>query len=308
MNKTYLTAFVILFSCAEFHAQCTANAGNDTTICRDSRGFDTTYLGANSPASGGVPPYQYSWSAGPISIEKGFHKAEWLLSDTASSHPRLFEHDEKRLDFILTVTDSTGATCKDTVVTEFCGIPPFLSPPETEVLAKIEIGDSVILGTDSFRSEPLPPPHDFYCGKKTFVRWYFNSGSIQNPQEYNTVLYPDSSGYLWSEIMDEAGCVHKYHEYSILAYPVGIDEKPIDEKTVRVFPNPIGSSEVNISTSVKLNGQLQVFNNTGSLVSEQNINMEQGETLQISTRDWPRGLYMIRIKSGDKIETHRAVK
>lgn len=50
--------FLALVRPLELHAQLTANAGNDRTICSGS----TTNLGGSPTASGGQGPYTYSWS------------------------------------------------------------------------------------------------------------------------------------------------------------------------------------------------------------------------------------------------------
>lgn len=310
MNKIYITIIIILFSSSDVLAQCMADAGNDTSICRNELTInDSIMIGGNPAATGGVPPYQYNWSAGTISIQLGIHRAEWLFSDSTAANPSVFDLSEKSLNFILTVTDSTGATCADTLVVEFCGNPFNPLPPyEIKTLAVLEQGDSLIIGTDRFPTEPPPPPHDIYCGNINFVSWHFNAGNIQNPNAYNTVIYPDSSGYLWSEIIDDAGCVHKYHEYSVRVYPVGIEEKTAEKNVFTVFPNPLGSAGLHLSAKVNLNGTLQIFNSTGSLVSEQQLRILHGETVQINTSNWSRGVYLLRVENGDQIETHRVVK
>ena len=309
MHKIYITSILLFFISSGLLAQCIADAGNDTSICRsDLLVNEAIIIGGSPAATGGVPPYQYNWSAGPISIQLGIHKAEWLFADSTAANPSVFEIYEKSFDFILTVTDSTGATCSDTIVVEFCGAPPNLFPHENNILAVLEQGDSLIIGTDHFPTEPPSPPHDIYCGNINFVSWHFNAGSIQDPNSYNTVIYPDSSGYLWSEIVDDAGCVHKNHEYSVRVYPVGIEEKTAEKNVLTVFPNPVGSAGLHLSAEVNLNGKLQVFNSVGSLVSEQQLRILQGETVQINTSNWSRGVYLLRVENVDATETHRVVK
>lgn len=45
---------------AHLNAQCTANAGNDTTVCTTSLTTDSLYLGGSPTATGSVPPYTYT--------------------------------------------------------------------------------------------------------------------------------------------------------------------------------------------------------------------------------------------------------
>ena len=50
--------FLGSFNC---NAQLVAEAGPDKVICQYWYGIDTATLGGNPTASGGVPPYTYSW-------------------------------------------------------------------------------------------------------------------------------------------------------------------------------------------------------------------------------------------------------
>jgi gliding motility-associated-like protein len=74
-----------------------ANTGNDTTICYNT----TIILGANPAASGGTPPYSYSW-----------HPAD-LLSDPSEEHPTTTLTEN--MQYIFTVSDSYNCSDDDTI-------------------------------------------------------------------------------------------------------------------------------------------------------------------------------------------------
>ncbi len=74
-----------------------ANAGNDTTIC-----FNTSLtLGANPIATGGMPPYIFSWQPNEN------------LSDALAEYPAASPPENTR--YILTVTDSYNCSDDDTI-------------------------------------------------------------------------------------------------------------------------------------------------------------------------------------------------
>jgi hypothetical protein len=89
MNPPRLAIMIILtlFFTDNF-AQILADAGKDTAFCSDNS--DSIVIGGNPTASGGVPPYQYTWY--------GYHQycgqkifASSILEDTTLANPGLIE-------------------------------------------------------------------------------------------------------------------------------------------------------------------------------------------------------------------------
>lgn len=101
-NKPQRTGYLRLFAliCGLMLAVCnltsaqalTANAGSNTSVCEG----DSVQLGGNPAATGGTPPYMYSWQPA-----NG-------LSSSNSSNPNA--SPVSTATYSLTVTDSTGTT------------------------------------------------------------------------------------------------------------------------------------------------------------------------------------------------------
>lgn len=95
---SFFLFFLIVFFVSNAKGQTlTANAGSDKAICPN----DSTQLGGNPAATGGTPPYSYSWqpSAG--------------LNDPAISNPNAFT--SAPTIFTLTITDAGGNIAQDII-------------------------------------------------------------------------------------------------------------------------------------------------------------------------------------------------
>lgn len=84
-------------------AQLTVNAGPDKMICPGT----TTLIGSAAPASGGQPPYTYSWSPSTF------------LSSASIPNPTSSPATLNYMVYTLTVTDDTGAVQSDVVIVQF---------------------------------------------------------------------------------------------------------------------------------------------------------------------------------------------
>ncbi|MCE3279058.1 MAG: gliding motility-associated C-terminal protein [Bacteroidetes bacterium] len=98
-KKYFLFLFIILINsdlCSG--QQLTASAGNDKIVCPGSG----IIIGGSPTASGGLPPYTYSWS--PSTGLSATNIANPTATPTSS------------IDYIVTVTDDTGAVRTDAMV------------------------------------------------------------------------------------------------------------------------------------------------------------------------------------------------
>lgn len=102
---------IILLS-GQCYAQLTANAGGTQRFCET--GLNNSYiLGPDIVASGGTPPYTYTWQT--VYVHPfGIYYASDFLIDTTESNPVLLNGDFDSTRFVLTVKDFTGATATDT--------------------------------------------------------------------------------------------------------------------------------------------------------------------------------------------------
>ncbi|MCH8904635.1 MAG: hypothetical protein IIA45_12055, partial [Bacteroidetes bacterium] len=112
-----LILLTFLLDCTFSHAQCVAEAGNDTALCASFE-LDTFYLGGSPTVSGGAPPYTFDWSCtyyfGPLTFT-----ASDFLDDTTLANPQLLQPADSLITFHLVVTDNLGNICQDTVSIRF---------------------------------------------------------------------------------------------------------------------------------------------------------------------------------------------
>ncbi len=77
-----------------------------------------------------------------------------------------------------------------------------------------------------------------------------------------------------------------------------------------IYPNPVKDAEVslNINTNLDENIFIEVYNQTGSLVLNQQRNIASGEnTIVLPTNDWVSGLYLVKVGNGAKEEIRKII-
>src|ERR1035437_1473437 len=79
------------------HTALIANAGNDTLVCSG----DSVKIGGNPSATGGIPPYTYSWQPAA------------MLNSSNTSNPKAAPTSQT--SYTLTVTDSAGNSSSDSM-------------------------------------------------------------------------------------------------------------------------------------------------------------------------------------------------
>ncbi len=175
-------------------AQFTVNAGSDKTICPGT----STSIGSASPASGGLPPYTYSWS--PSSF----------LSSSTSPNPTCTPASSNYIIYTLTVTDDTGAVQTDNVIVGFYYIDYTNAGNDTSICEN----SSALLGNDFNIS-----------GMGVSYSW-FPSTFLDN----NTLPRPTStptSSITYTLTMTHASCPPKTDEINVSIIPTpAIDAGP----------------------------------------------------------------------------------
>jgi gliding motility-associated-like protein len=122
----YLITLVSFFVFNHSFAQLTVNAGVDKTVCIGA----STTIGGTPAASGGVPPYTYSWSP------------TLFLSNPSISNPTCTP--ASYATYTLTVTDASGVIASDVVV----ATPNYLENVNAGPDVNVCIGGSALLGAD----------------------------------------------------------------------------------------------------------------------------------------------------------------
>ncbi|SIT83663.1 S8 family serine peptidase [Pontibacter indicus] len=77
-----------------------------------------------------------------------------------------------------------------------------------------------------------------------------------------------------------------------------------------VYPNPTsGSFNLVLNGKAQEQFNISVWDVNGKLVQQRNLTLENAtQTQQLSLEDQPKGLYLIRVTNGSKVQTHKLVK
>ena len=183
-NDTASISFIV----TPVASQCIADAGSDTMICN----ADSVALGGAPTAIGGTPPYVYSWSPG------------LTLDDSTVANPVTLAY-VPGTDYILTVTDSAGNTCTDSVYIEGTSWSVSSVVPDTTICK----GDTAIIFSilssamtpmaylwdpDSTLSDPtIETPNAFPSYTTTYTVLITDAAGCQD-STYYTVFVDSCSG------------------------------------------------------------------------------------------------------------------
>lgn len=295
--KNILLLF-LLFSVHFLHAQLSANAGEDTTICVTWNGFTPLILGGNPTANGGVAPYTFTWECNYVYTVGSYSTivtASIILSDTTSANPEFIHTiggSESPIAFWLTVTDSTGQTTTDTIVVSFSVFTTHL----IEYSHSMYVGDSVKFVSIPNLGGGIPPV--------TYV-WRPNEGLVDSTSYTDFWVKPVVSTNYYITATDSVGCVVSstpvFHVYVGYA---SIENLMLAEQTeIVLYPNPttgslyLKSEETNIDV-------LKIFDQQGALlkVFEKPINQK------IDLSDLAANKYLIEVHNGQNVSTQTIIK
>lgn len=235
--KRHITILTICLSLTVFSSrtfgQCIANAGNDTTICV-TFGIDTIYLGGSPTVTTGTPPYVFTWTGNYSILNTFFLTASDFLDDTTSANPRLTDHNSDTIVFYLTVTDSLGSICNDTVIVRFCG--NFVWSLDWK-FTHINQGDSTIIFTSVAGG---CPPLAF--------QWFPNY-NISDPNIENPTVWPDTTTHYYSIVTDTAGCQANGGTFDVFVNPVSVWDIEHFHTSFKIYPNPLTDNS-SINTNI----------------------------------------------------------
>lgn len=111
---------IIFLAITDFaFSQISADAGSNKVVCVGIQDMDTVAIGGSPSASGGTPPYTYTWEA-EYTVILGSQTINFtasnLLNDTTLANPKIIMAETDTIEFRLTVTDSKGHTARDTTI------------------------------------------------------------------------------------------------------------------------------------------------------------------------------------------------
>ena len=232
-------------------------------------------LGGNPSASGGTPPYSYSWSPATG------------LNSSSVANP-VETGIQVNTIYTLSVIDSSGCSASDTV-----GI-YLLSCNLATPMVQLNLCDLAAQNISAVA-----------------YQWYLQNNLIAGA---NTRFYSASAaGYYFVKISDSVGCTAQSTDVFV-NYPACLTEgieALYDQPEFEIYPNP-ASSEITVSFT---NGSavavhIEVFDLIGqSIYRTVDLNASSGYKYAINTSNWSTGTYLIKVINGDgKLAVKRLVK
>lgn len=288
-----LLALSLLFTTSKIFAQqpLTADAGPDQVICSDiNLGIDTTIIGGQPSALGGVPPYSYTWSftyPSPF-ISNAILYGSDLLNDTTLANPKIISStggNETDLPYlVLIVTDANGTTAKDSIRLFFSQFMMTLGGSYSYYIVQ---GDSVLCSySDVFGG----------IGTPSYL-WTPNDGLIDSTN-HDFWTKPDTTVHYMVTITDSLGCSQSGQEGIVIVnvFPVGIEDGT-PNTNIKVFPNP-AADFLQVET---LNGPFkngEIFTIYDMLGKEVLSTLIQSELQKVDVSQLARGSYSFVIGEG----------
>ncbi len=282
--RNLLLAFVCLLEFYNLQAQCIADAGQDTTICVDN-GVGAVFFGGSQTVIGGTPPYTYKWETSYTTGSNTYY-ASTFLNDTTLSNPQLTNFAQDSLMFYLTVTDSLGNNCRDSVVIRFCQFVMTLEDKR----AYINQGDTVQLYHSVVSNcSPLQ------------IQWFPNY-NISNANIETPIVWPDTTTFYSAIITDSNDCI-AIDLFKVFVSPVSVHEFSRDN-IFQIVPNPT-SGVFNIifnETSIK---QVRIMNSVGQIIFEA---QSQENKLKVDLTSFPSGIYFLSSLKNDNSVVIKLIK
>lgn len=284
MKKSILVLTTLFcFYYGSIIGQCFTNAGPDIIICTNMFGVDTTQIGVTSSTIGGIPPYTYSWETNytvTVGITTITKTASEFLNDTTLETPLVVASAENPVIFILTVTDSIGNICTDTVVIQFSHFMINLG----YLTFNIAQGDSIYLNYGTNVSSNFPPFQ---------YLWKPNIG-LSDSTSYAFWAKPNSSVAYYVTLTDSAGCsIEVAPYYYINVSPVGLNEFKNERFKITAFPNPT-KGIINFFGEYENNCNLlfEFFDTKGQLIKKTE---SKDRTFQLKTDAFSKGIIFYKV-------------
>lgn len=264
--------------------QCIADAGQDVVVCCGFNGMDTVQLGENPTASGGVPPYTYTWKT-EWQVGSWIYTASDFLDDTTLANPTIIYTGEN-LTFHLTVIDSESNICTDSVHVDFTNFGTNLG----YVTYIIQQGDSIFLTgwTNVFGGFP---PYQYL--------WRPNHGLIDSTS-LAFWAKPDSSVAYYLTLTDSSGCsATGAPVYYVNVNPVSIDLLHSVNSKIIVYPNPTRKIfTIKIEMNNSNEKEIEFIDSNGQIILRKEL---KDNVLQVNSKLLRKGLNFYKITESGKI-------
>ena len=255
----FLSVLVLLITIATKGADAQplqAHAGADTMKCPPSASHPV-YPRLGAPATGGVPPYSYSWSI------VGAPNPGTLLDSPNSAQPLVVQTPGQPVDslfFVVQVTDAASTVARDTVKVLF---PHWVFTAGSCIRFKGP-GDTVSIGAQGGSLNFSPMVFEWVPNV------YIDSVVIAGFGHQYRSFTPVTQNYFVYGT-DRAGCRAIAGSCSVVVTPTRVPETTASKNAVCIVPSPATvESRFEISPGL-LGSDLQVFSADGRLVRNQTL-------------------------------------
>ena len=270
---------LISFISSECLAQLVAEAGKDTALCADSANPLT--IGGNPTASGGTPPYQYTWT-GSYQYAGRTNSASFMLEDTTVANPVFREGaipDSVKL-YVL-VKDQDEEVTTDSIQIRLSKYLMCLG----ECRYEIAEGDSVQLGPCCITGGIPPIQYQWEPSES------LSDTTIQFPWAKPT----ESTNYTVT-ITDSIGC---QATTSSLVNVIPLSINSISEnKEIAIYPNPSSKVlKIQFNLESYYNTSFRIFDFSGKTVMDVKV---YDPELSVNLNGITPGLYIYQWDSKDK--------
>lgn len=273
----FLLFFVMSFLSMDAKGQCIAETRNDTALCT-MHGLDTISLGGSPTVSGGVPPYDHSWSTSE-SVGTTTYSASFFLNDTTVADPELHhEAVHSSLTFHLTVSDAAGNTCHDSLEVAFCSFGILTGSFSS---TEIQQGDT---------GQIHPSVGSAGCDPLSY-QWSPDY-NISDPTTSDPQVWPDTSTTYSAVVTDSAGC-ETVDTFQVHVETASIEERGLNPRDVRIHPNPMKErSTIRIEHPDPSGMRMEFYDASGRKVDELPI---EGEETRFQRKGLESGIYFYRL-------------
>jgi hypothetical protein len=193
--------------------------------------------------------------------------------------------DDFEIRLYLTVTDSLGNTCVDSVN---------IFNPSGFFADEMVYGETIVQGDSVWMQDTI------YGGAEPLIFFWEPSYGLTNPFSNGTWASPDTTTSYWLHVTDAYGCQFSKYSYEIDVQ--GSSDASVlaaSSGKLAVFPNPTSDFlSINLNCP-ESNTVVSLYNTQGVLVYQQQV-ASGTETFTLDVSPFPAGLYVVEVLCGGR--------